>query len=142
MVRGVIVIEERNMLRKSVLAAVFGLLALVTPALAHHSHQVYEDEKTITAEGVITQVRWANPHVYITMDVPVDGDKGKTESWTFELAPVASVLASGVTPQVVKAGNPAKIIAHPAKDPTKHTGLFLGIEINGHVYARGTSTRE
>ena len=103
---------------------------------------MYEDEKTITAEGVISTVRWANPHVYITMDVPVDGDKGKTESWTFELAPVASVLASGVTPQVVKAGNPAKIIAHPAKDPTKHTGLFLGIEINGHVYARGTSTRE
>ena len=128
------------MLRKSLLAAVFGLLALVTPALAHHSHQVYEDEKTITAEGVITQVRWANPHVYITMDVPAG--EGKTESWMFELAPVASVLASGVTPQIVKAGNPAKIVAHPAKDPSKHTGLFLGIEINGKVYARGTSTRE
>ena len=130
------------MLRKSVWAAAIALIALVSPAWAHHSHQVYEDEKTITAEGVITTVRWANPHVYITMDVPVDGEKGKTESWTFELAPVASVLASGVTPQVVKAGNPAKIIAHPAKDPSKHTGLFLGIEINGHVYARGTSTRE
>jgi len=130
------------MLRKSVLAATLTLVAMVAPAWAHHSHQVYEDEKTITAEGVVTSVRWANPHVYITMDVPVEGEKGKTESWTFELAPVASVLASGVTPQVVKAGNPAKIIAHPAKDPTKHTALFLGIEINGHVYARGTSTRE
>jgi uncharacterized protein DUF6152 len=130
------------MLRNSIFAVSLGLIAAVTPAWAHHSHQVYEDEKTITAEGVITSVRWANPHVYITMDVPVEGEKGKTEPWTFELAPVASVLASGVTPQVVKAGNPAKIIAHPDKDATKHTALFLGIEINGHVYARGTSTRE
>src|SRR5262245_37852473 len=102
--------EEQGMLRKSLLAATVTLVALAAPAWAHHSHQVYEDEKTITAEGVITTVRWANPHVYITMDVPVDGEKGKTESWTFELAPVASVLASGVTPQVVKAGDRKSVV--------------------------------
>jgi len=61
--------EKQTMVRTSVVAAVVGLMALVAPAWAHHSHQVYEDEKTITAEGVITSVRWANPHVYITMDV-------------------------------------------------------------------------
>jgi uncharacterized protein DUF6152 len=126
------------MTRRSVFAAMLAL-AIVAPAWAHHSHQVYEDEKTITAEGVISAVRWANPHVYISLDVPAAG--GKTENWMFELAPLASVLNSGVTPQVVKVGNPARIIAHPAKDPAKHTGLFLGIEINGKVYARGTRAR-
>jgi hypothetical protein len=127
------------MTRKSVIVASLAMAACVAPAWAHHSHQVYEDEKTITAEGTISNVRWANPHVYIWMDVP--GKNGKTDNWMFELAPLASVLNSGVTPQVVKVGNAAKIIAHPAKDPGKHTGLFLGIEIDGKVYARGTRAR-
>src|SRR5262249_62263382 len=111
------------MLRKSVLAAAFGLLALVTPALAHHSHQVYEDEKTITAEGVITQVRWANPHVYITMDVPA-GEGKTTESWVFELPPVASLLPAGGPPQGVKGRKPAEDICPPAEEPAKPPGPF------------------
>ena len=128
------------MFRKAIwLLASLGFAAIVAPAWAHHSHQVYEDEKTITAEGVISAVRWGNPHVYITLDVPV-GD-GTKQSWMFELAPVASVLNSGISAEVVKVGNPAKIIAHPAKDPNKHTGLFLGLEVNGKVYARGTRAR-
>src|SRR5262249_62245090 len=91
------------MLRKSVLAAAFGLLALVTPVLAHHSHQVYEDEKTITAEGVITQVRWANPHVYITMDVPA-GESRTTESSMFRRSPVILRLASMGPPPALYGG--------------------------------------
>ena len=127
------------MARKTVFAVTLALAAIGAPVLAHHSHQVYEEEKTITAEGVISSVRWANPHVYIGLAVPAG--EGKTENWMFELAPLASVLSSGVTPQIVKVGNPAKIIAHPAKDPSVHTGLFLGIEIDGKVYARGTRVR-
>ena len=127
------------MARTSVFAVMLALAAMAVPVWAHHSHQVYEEEKTITAEGVISSVRWANPHVYIGLAVPAG--EGKSDSWMFELAPLASVLSSGVTPQIVKVGNPAKIIAHPAKDPGVHTGLFLGIEIDGKVYARGTRVR-
>ncbi len=49
--------------------------------------------------------------MWITLDVP--GPTGKPESWGFEGSGAASMVASGISPQILKVGNKVKIIAHP-----------------------------
>ena len=129
------------MVRKAVcfLVVGFGFAVIVAPAWAHHSHVAYEPEKTVWLEGVLKEVTWRNPHMHVTLDVPAKD--GKIENWAFEVAGVSSTLQSGVTPEVLKVGNRVKILAHPSRDPNKRLALFLGIEYNGKVYARGTRAR-
>lgn len=127
------------MLRTAVgILMVSGVVGLMAPkVVAHHSHIAYEPVKLLTFEGVVSEVRWRNPHMWIVIDVPVNG---KVESWGFEGSSTSSTLASGISPKVLKVGARVKIVAHPSKNPESRTGLFMGMEINGKYYARGGGT--
>ena len=48
---------------------VFGLVAAVGPSAAHHSRAAYDTTVEVTIEGVVADVMWANPHVYLILDV-------------------------------------------------------------------------
>ena len=128
------------MARKTVgiLAVLLGLVSMTSVPLAHHSRAMFDVEKVISVEGVVTEVQWRFPHMWITLDVP--GPKGKTESWGFEGAGAAMMVASGISPQILKVGNRVKIIAHPPRDSSKRTGEFMGMEVNGKFYSRGTES--
>jgi uncharacterized protein DUF6152 len=75
---------------------------------------------------------------WVTIDVPVTD--GKTESWGFEGSGAASMVASGISPQILEVGNRVKIIAHPPRDKSKRTAEFMGMEVNGRYYSRGTGS--
>lgn len=128
------------MIRKAILAVVAcaAIIAVAAPAFAHHSHIAYEPVKLLSFEGVVTEVKWRNPHMWIEIEVP--GENGKVETWGFEGSGTASSVASGLSPRILKVGNRVKIVAHPSKNPASHTGLFMGMEVNGKYYARGAGT--
>ena len=128
------------MARKTVgiLTILLGLVSMATVLSAHHSRAMYDIEKLVSVEGVVTDVQWRNPHMWITLDVP--GPNGKTESWDFEGAAAAPMVAAGISPQILKVGNRVKIIAHPARDNSKRTAEFMGMEVNGKYYSRGTES--
>ena len=105
---------------------------------AHHSRAMFDVQKLISVEGVVTEVQWRFPHMWIALDVP--GPNGKTESWGFEGAGAAMMVASGISPQILKVGNHVKIIAHPPRDSSKRTAEFVGMEVNGKFYSRGTES--
>ena len=104
------------MARKTVgiLAVLLGLVSATDVPSAHHSRAMFDIEKLISVEGVVTEVQWRFPHMWITLEVP--GPNGKTESWGFEGAGAAMMVASGISPQILKVGNRVKIIAHPPRD--------------------------
>ena len=67
------------------LVATATLLFSATTALSHHSFSpVYDDQKTISVTGVVTQFRFVNPHVLMYMDVT--DPSGKVAKWTVEFA--------------------------------------------------------
>jgi hypothetical protein len=119
------------------LTLVLGLAAAL-PALAHHSRAMFDVDVLIAVEGVVTAVEWKNPHMWVTLDVPTAD--GGTESWGFEGSGPAAMVASGISPEVLKVGNRVKIIAHPPRDPSQRAGEFMGMEIDGVYYARGTGS--
>jgi uncharacterized protein DUF6152 len=120
-----------------ILTVLLGFVFMGALLSAHHSRAMYDVEQLVSVEGVVTNVEWRNPHMWITVDVPV---KGKTESWGFEGSGAASMVAAGISPQILKIGNKVKIIAHPPRDKTKRTAEFMGMEVNGRYYSRGTGS--
>jgi hypothetical protein len=99
---------------------------------------MFNVNELISVEGVVTDVQWRNPHMWVTLDVP--GAGGKTESWGFEGSGAASMVAAGISPQILKVGNKVKIIAHPPRDKATRTAEFMGMEVNGKYYSRGTGS--
>ena len=60
----------RLILKRSGPAAALFLIAL--PVAAHHSRAMYDRERTITIEGVVTKYEWTNPHVYLYVEARTD----------------------------------------------------------------------
>jgi hypothetical protein len=121
-----------------ILALLLGLMAMTTFVSAHHSRAMFDTDTLVSVEGVVTDVQWRNPHMWVTLDVP--GENGKMESWGFEGSGAASMVASGISPQILKVGNKVKIIAHPGRDKSKRIAEFMGMEVNGRYYSRGTGS--
>ena len=77
--------------RKTVraLTALLAFMSMTTVPSAHHSRAMFDVNELVSVEGTVTKVEWRNPHMWVTLDVPVDG--GKTESWGFEGSGAASI---------------------------------------------------
>jgi len=105
---------------------------------AHHSRAMFNVNELISVEGVVKDVQWRNPHMWVTLDVP--GPNGTKESWGFEGSGAASMVAAGISPQILKVGNRVKIIAHPPRDKSQRTAEFMGMEVNGRYFSRGTGS--
>jgi hypothetical protein len=70
-----------------------GLLAVSVPMLAHHGAASFDETKTVTVTGTVTEYIWANPHVYVKLDAK--DDSGKTEHWVVEAQNPVSMNAIG-----------------------------------------------
>ncbi len=103
-----------------------GVLLATIPASAHHSAAVaYDLDKTVTVKGVISEVRWVNPHTWIHIDTK-DTD-GKDVTWKFEGKVPNLLIRSGVTPSVLKAGLEVTVSGHPARDESQKLGEVIEV---------------
>src|SRR2546427_11998279 len=63
-----------------VISGFFLVVALASPALAHHSAAAYDTQKEVRLTGTITQYRFGNPHVYMILQVKkADGSTNSVE---------------------------------------------------------------
>jgi Family of unknown function (DUF6152) len=106
---------------REVISAGLGIALFAEPVVAHHAAAVaYHVDKTITVEGVVTEVKWENPHTWVYVDAK-DAD-GKVVKWSFEGAVPNQLYRRGVTPAVLKPGVQVTIKAHPARDASRNAG--------------------
>jgi len=118
-------------------AAVFvAVLAMAgSAALAHHSvGGEFDVRKIVTLNGVVSDVEWANPHIYIHVDVKEAS--GAVTTWRLESVPVAMMRKAGLT-KVLLLGNGqnATIEAYLARDGTPHLGYLVNVTYaDGHHY--------
>ena len=111
------------------------LLLAGTTVSAHHSFAVFDmaTEKTIT--GVVKQVDWTNPHIWIWVDVP--NDKGGVDTWGFEGMSPNFLARRGWTRTTLKAGDEINVAFRPLKDGS-HGGMFVSTKLpDGKVLSMG-----
>ena len=105
--------------RISRLAAV-SLVALATPALAHHAVQSEFDVsgKQQTWKGTLKEVRWVNPHTHFLLDV--DEGSGTAVTWVFETAAPNGLRRAGFSQKgVFKVGEQYTFVGYQARDGSK-----------------------
>jgi len=123
---------------------VLGTLLLAAPALAHHSAAAYDTQKETKITGTVTEYRFKNPHVYMT--VQVKNADGSTVAIDVE-AGAASVLSPlGFNRNSVAVGDVVTIVGNPSrsnaersmlgKDLFKRDGTYYPLNIASRsVYA-------
>ena len=117
----------------------FVLLALVvagaSPVLAHHSVAGEFNVRTLLQlKGVVSDVEWANPHIYVHLDVREPS--GGVTTWRLECVPVAMMRKAGLSKTLLLAnGQTADVEAYVARDGTPHLGYLVKITYaDGHHY--------
>jgi hypothetical protein len=102
-------------------AASLGLLAAAIPVWAHHSFPaVFDADKPVTVQGVITEIKLANPHSWFYLDVT--DATGKVVRWGFEGATPTSLIRSGVKPGTFKVGDKVTVKGCHARDTSVNIG--------------------
>jgi len=98
------------------------LTLCVIPALAHHSFAMYDQSKTVTLTGVVTQfVAQANHAELHFYAVGPDGKlmkdaAGKNVSWGVEMAGAAAVAQQGITTATFGPGTVFSVKMNPLRD--------------------------
>jgi hypothetical protein len=95
---------------------VFGLLAVSGPAFAHHAWHGYDMANLTTLKGTVTQFDWANPHVWISIDVK--DDKANVEKWSAGGPSPSRMANTGWDKDTLKPGDQITAIGHRIKDGT------------------------
>ncbi|MGH9198074.1 MAG: DUF6152 family protein, partial [Acidimicrobiia bacterium] len=137
---------EMNRIAKLALACLLSL-ALAPPALAHHSSFAFDTQQEVKTTGTITEYVFANPHVYITLQVrKADGSTGVLGVE----AGAASVLNPlGFTRGSIAVGDVVTIVGNPSKrDPDqfmlgkdlfKQDGTYYPLNIASRSVYAGTN---
>jgi hypothetical protein len=85
------------------------------PAVAHHSFAPYEVALQIKLTGVVTELKWTNPHVYIEIDAP-DSRTGEKRHWLIECASTSILNRAGWRFNMVKPGDQITAIVSPLRN--------------------------
>ncbi|PYR69718.1 MAG: hypothetical protein DMF88_05160 [Acidobacteria bacterium] len=97
------------------------LVAVLTAgaAYAHHSYGAYYENQTITIEGTLETIRFANPHVIMTLRTEAQ------QLYTLEWQNLVQLRHGNVGPTTLKAGDRIVVIGSPPRDPSSHMITLL-----------------
>ena len=126
------------MTRRRVLGVGFQSLTLAVLASAVNAHHSvagqFDVARTATLEGVISDIEWINPHIYIHLDVA--NDAGEIENWRLESVPPSYLRKARITRDMLMGGG--ETVAIDVLLPHDETPLLGFVRIihypDGHEY--------
>jgi hypothetical protein len=99
-----------------------GVMAAAQPVGAHHSAAMFDDEKVMELQGVVKELQWTNPHIWLQVIVE---DKGAKTEWSVEGGSPNTLSRRGWRATSFKPGDVVTVRLNPMKDGTP-AGGFVG----------------
>jgi hypothetical protein len=105
------------------------LLAALWPAhgAAHHGIVNFDLNREVDVSGVVTRLRFVNPHSWLYFDVT--GDDGRVAAWQCELRGATVLRRSGWSPEMFAPGTRIRITGAP--DRFEPNTCYLGTAVFG-----------
>ena len=92
-----------------------GMLTLPAQAMAHHSFAAeFDADSPIELTGIVTSVKWSNPHTFFYIDV--ENENGDWENWALELGSPNGLMRRGWTRNSLKIGDTVSVTGSRARD--------------------------
>lgn len=105
---------KRIIMKKCLLTLSLILLILANNAIAHHGTSAHFDHsKDIMVEGVVTEMKFVNPHSYLYFNAV--GDNGESVPWRCELVESGTLRRAGLTKEILAPGTPVRVHGKPAR---------------------------
>jgi hypothetical protein len=127
------VLMKRMLILHGVVAAAF-LNLTGTVVWAHHSHAMFDDSKEVTIEGSVKSFSFANPHVYLFVDVK--NSDGTVTTYPVEMSYIQNMMTQGITASTFKPGDAVTIIMNPLRNGRPGGSYTGAVDAEGHKYGR------
>jgi hypothetical protein len=88
------------------------IIGFASEVIAHHSISPFDQTKFEEIEGVVTRLRWRNPH--LTADVEVTAANGSSETWQIEGDAINALMRRGLNREDLAVGSTIRFGGWPS----------------------------
>ncbi len=107
-------------------------LGIVSPALSHHSHAMYDHAKQVSVSGTVTKFLYRNPHVFLYVDVK--GENGEMVNYWIEMSNLNNMVRRGIGKATFKPGDKVTVNFHPLRDGRPGGSYTTIVAADGKIY--------
>lgn len=121
----------KNLKRTGLLAGAMAL-AVVSPALSHHSHTMFDHAKDVSVTGTVTEFVFRNPHVFLYVEVK--SENGETVNYWIEMSNIPNMIRRGIRQATFKPGDKVTANVHPLRDGRPGGTYVTIVTADGKIY--------
>ena len=123
----------RSLKRRVGLSMVAAAALISATVSAHHSAAMFDDSRVVELKGVVKELQWTNPHVWLQVTVE---EKGAKKEWSIEGGSPNTLSRTGWRSTSFKPGDAVTVRVNPMKDGST-AGNFIGAKFDGDGHTIG-----